>query len=219
MSFILDALKKSESDRQRQTGPALFEVKIAPPKSRFPLWAVSIAVLLAVNAAVGGWLLLRHSSSSPAQAPAAVPALAQSPAPVTSGAAPSAALTTEAITTAPAGSGPPAAAPAQPSPATLAQPTRTYSAGAGTGRTDAVGAATSPAPIGAGGSGEPTLATNGKPSELPQGSSQEAPTANPDDYAPAAEPKAGPGLGSHVKVGTSSGYILYQDAAVVPGAT
>src|SRR5205823_4881514 len=31
MSFILDALKKSESDRQRRSGPALFEVKVAPP--------------------------------------------------------------------------------------------------------------------------------------------------------------------------------------------
>ena len=29
MSFILDALKKSESDRQRQSAPALFEVKVA----------------------------------------------------------------------------------------------------------------------------------------------------------------------------------------------
>src|SRR6185437_14345376 len=62
MSFILDALKKSESDRQRQSGPALFEVKIAPPKARFPLWAVAIAVLLGVNLVIGGWLLLRHTS-------------------------------------------------------------------------------------------------------------------------------------------------------------
>jgi len=28
MSFILDALKKSEHDRQRQASPALFEVKV-----------------------------------------------------------------------------------------------------------------------------------------------------------------------------------------------
>ena len=46
MSFILDALKKSESDRQRQNGPALFEVKVAPPRTRLPLWAMAIAVLL-----------------------------------------------------------------------------------------------------------------------------------------------------------------------------
>ena len=36
MSFILDALKKSESDRQRQSGPALFEVKVAAPRTRLP---------------------------------------------------------------------------------------------------------------------------------------------------------------------------------------
>ena len=44
MSFILDALKKSENDRQRQSAPALFEVKVAAPRRRFPLWAVALAV-------------------------------------------------------------------------------------------------------------------------------------------------------------------------------
>ena len=34
MSFILDALKKSETDRQRQASPALFEVKVAAPRFR-----------------------------------------------------------------------------------------------------------------------------------------------------------------------------------------
>jgi len=59
MSFILDALKKSENDRQRQTGPALFEVRVAPPKSKFPILAVSIVSLLVVNLGVVGWLMLR----------------------------------------------------------------------------------------------------------------------------------------------------------------
>ena len=45
MSFILDALKKSETDRQRQTSPALFEVKVAAPRHKFPVWAVGLAVL------------------------------------------------------------------------------------------------------------------------------------------------------------------------------
>src|SRR4030088_161219 len=62
MSFIHDALKKSESDRQRQSGPALFEVKVAPPKSRFPVWAIAIAALLVVNMISVGWMLLRRSS-------------------------------------------------------------------------------------------------------------------------------------------------------------
>jgi hypothetical protein len=64
MSFILDALKKSENDRQRQTGPALFEVKVAQPKAGFPVWAIAIVALLAVNMVIVGWLLLRHSSRS-----------------------------------------------------------------------------------------------------------------------------------------------------------
>jgi len=60
MSFILDALKKSESDRQRQSGPALFEVKVPPPRRALPLWALAIGVLLAVNLVIIGWMMLRH---------------------------------------------------------------------------------------------------------------------------------------------------------------
>jgi Type II secretion system protein B len=61
MSIILDALKKSESDQQRQSGPALFEVKVAPPKARLPVWAIAIAALLVVNMIVVGYFLLRRS--------------------------------------------------------------------------------------------------------------------------------------------------------------
>ena len=64
MSFILDALKKSETDRQRQTGPALFEVKVAPPKAGFPVWAIAIVVLLVINMVIVGWMLLRRSSKA-----------------------------------------------------------------------------------------------------------------------------------------------------------
>ncbi|HXZ59238.1 MAG TPA: general secretion pathway protein GspB [Steroidobacteraceae bacterium] len=71
MSFILDALKKSESDRQRQGGPALFEVKVAPPRRVLPAWAVVIAVLFVANLAVVGWLLLRHGTPAAEAAPAA----------------------------------------------------------------------------------------------------------------------------------------------------
>ena len=60
MSFILDALKKSESDRQRQNGPSLFEVKVAPPRRRLPIWALAIAVLLGINVIVISWMLLRR---------------------------------------------------------------------------------------------------------------------------------------------------------------
>ena len=74
MSFILDALKKSESDRQRQSGPALFEVKVTPPKPRFPYWALALAGLLVINIAVGAWVYLRRPlAQSPEAAAAALP--------------------------------------------------------------------------------------------------------------------------------------------------
>jgi general secretion pathway protein B len=97
MSFILDALKKSESDRQRQSGPALFEVKVAPPRRGLPLWAIAIAVLLGVNLIIIAWMMLRHpraeaavtvtppplvAAASPAAGGAAAPAQQQGQAPL-----------------------------------------------------------------------------------------------------------------------------------------
>src|SRR3981189_1109179 len=83
MSFILDARNKSESDRQRQTGPALFEVKVAPPKARFPVWAVAIVGLLVINMMIVGWLLLRRPSRGDETAAAAqnTPPAASAPTP------------------------------------------------------------------------------------------------------------------------------------------
>ncbi len=76
MSIILDALKKSESDQQRQSGPALFEVRVAPPKARFPVWAIAIVALLAINMLVVGYMLLRRSSHSDDTAAANTPGVA-----------------------------------------------------------------------------------------------------------------------------------------------
>jgi general secretion pathway protein B len=78
MSFILDALKKSETDRQRQASPALFEVKVAQPRRRFPLWAAGLAVLLGVNMLVLVWVLLRRPETPVAQAAPASPAILSS---------------------------------------------------------------------------------------------------------------------------------------------
>jgi len=74
VSFILDALKKSETDRQRQASPALFEVKVAAPRRRFPAWAIGLAALLAVNVAVLAWVLLRQPAAGPSGASIASPA-------------------------------------------------------------------------------------------------------------------------------------------------
>jgi general secretion pathway protein B len=69
MSFILDALKKSESERQRQSGPALLEMRIVRPSRALPAWAVVIGALLIVSVAVLAWLALRPATSRAGGAP------------------------------------------------------------------------------------------------------------------------------------------------------
>ena len=52
MSFILDALKKSESARQRADAPALYEMKMAPARPRVATWLIVLAALLVINIVV-----------------------------------------------------------------------------------------------------------------------------------------------------------------------
>lgn len=88
MSFILDALKKSESERHRHSGPVLMDVRIAPPRRRIPLWAWVIAAVLLVNLTVLAWMLWlsparRAGNPAPAAAvtvPSATPPAATTPA-------------------------------------------------------------------------------------------------------------------------------------------
>jgi general secretion pathway protein B len=61
MSFILDALKKSEAERNRKTGPVLMDMRIAHPRRRLPVWVWVIAVVLLANLALLGYVLLRGS--------------------------------------------------------------------------------------------------------------------------------------------------------------
>jgi general secretion pathway protein B len=49
MSLILDALKKAEAERARQSGPTLLELRVTPPRRRWPAWSVLIGILLVVN--------------------------------------------------------------------------------------------------------------------------------------------------------------------------
>jgi|SRR5687768_15891779 general secretion pathway protein B len=81
MSFILDALKKSEGERQRQSGPAMFEVRVAPPRSRVPVWAAIVGGLLLVNLVIVAWLLMRAPAENDAIAATAQPTEAAAPAP------------------------------------------------------------------------------------------------------------------------------------------
>jgi len=65
MSFILDALKKSEIERQRQLQPGLMDTPLAQRRVRLPLWAVLLGALLAVNIVV---LLMLMRNGAPALA-------------------------------------------------------------------------------------------------------------------------------------------------------
>jgi general secretion pathway protein B len=74
MSLILDALKKSEAERQRQAGPTLLEVRVARPQRRYPLWALAVGILLAVNMVLLLVFVLRPSDGAGAPSSAAAPA-------------------------------------------------------------------------------------------------------------------------------------------------
>lgn len=63
MSFILDALKKSENERQRQVGPSLADVQVGRRRIEKPWWAVAVAALLVVNLGVLLVVLLRNDDA------------------------------------------------------------------------------------------------------------------------------------------------------------
>jgi general secretion pathway protein B len=79
MSFILDALKKSELERQRQSAPGLIDNGIAERRKRLPIWAVALGILLGVNLIVLAFTLTRKSA--PAGTPAALVSRAADPVP------------------------------------------------------------------------------------------------------------------------------------------
>jgi len=78
MSFILDALKKSEIERQRQNVPGLMDTHMAARRSRLPVWAIALIALLAINLLVLTFVLVRRSAPAApaprhAQTPEAAP--------------------------------------------------------------------------------------------------------------------------------------------------
>jgi general secretion pathway protein B len=83
MSFILDALRKSEIERQRQHGPSMAEFPVARLDRRLPVALVVIGLLLAVNIAVVLYFMLRDTSgpTAPVAASAAAPASAPNASP------------------------------------------------------------------------------------------------------------------------------------------
>lgn len=80
MSFILDALKKSENERQRQVGPSLADVQVSQRHNNKPWWVVAVGALLVLNLGVLLVVLMRDGdakSSAPQAAPANAPATVQ----------------------------------------------------------------------------------------------------------------------------------------------
>jgi general secretion pathway protein B len=192
MSFILDALKKSESDRQRQSGPSLFEVKVAPPRRTLPIWAMAIGVLLGVNAVVVSWMLLRHAPAQQPAAggPAAAPPVVNAP-------------RTVAPTT-------PATAAAASTPSVASAPGAALRSAAPSPTATASSAAASPA----GPSRQPPASAAPLAGTEPGGTQADA-GGNPSDYAPAVEPAAAPDAGA--SAGTAGDLPLYQQVVTSDG--
>ena len=113
MSFILDALRKSELERQRQSGPSIAELPVARDNRRLPLALLAIGLLLAVNVGVLLYFMMRDTK-------VAAPAIET-------------AATAAAIAAAPVAIAPmpqPAPQPAMPPQATAAPPEDTSAADA-----------------------------------------------------------------------------------------
>jgi general secretion pathway protein B len=71
MSFILDALRKSEHERQRQAEPGIADIRAGTRgRTGFPVWALALGALLLLNVIVVAVVVFR-SNSTPAAAPAA----------------------------------------------------------------------------------------------------------------------------------------------------
>lgn len=205
MSFILDALKKSENDRQRQTAPGMFEVKVAPPKARFPLWAVGLGLLLGINLLVLVGLLLREGRSERAATQiAAAPATESSVASPAANAAPQAPAAQVPVGVATSSQGP------------VATVTVTVPTGVAPNVTVAPGAQGFPQPGLAPAAG--VVAPSAAPPlvEEPVLSSQEEPIApdfDPADYAPAVSPSAAPRASGR----TAGGGLPTRDDVVTSG--
>ena len=78
MSFILDALKKSETERQQQSGPEFSSVPSSAGEPQPLKWLWILAALLGVNAVVLLGILFRPDTSPALPAPD-VPAQAEAP--------------------------------------------------------------------------------------------------------------------------------------------
>jgi general secretion pathway protein B len=73
MSFILDALRKSEHERQRAAMPGIAQVPFGLPRRQMPAWPIAVIVVLAIAVlALGGawWRSARQEPVAAADPPA-----------------------------------------------------------------------------------------------------------------------------------------------------
>ncbi len=74
MSFILDALRKSEHERQRQSGPSIAELPAGRAMRESPTMMLAVIALIALNLGVLAFFLLRSGGEE--NTAATLPALA-----------------------------------------------------------------------------------------------------------------------------------------------
>jgi general secretion pathway protein B len=72
MSFILDALRKSESERQREAAPTLTRAPLAPHRRRTPVWTWAVIVGLSLALLALGATLWLDTRDQDMLAPATV---------------------------------------------------------------------------------------------------------------------------------------------------
>ena len=83
MSFILDALRKSEHERQRRAGPVVADLGVTPRRSNALPVMIAVGALLAINLAVIAYFALRDDAP-----PASVIAAQETPPPTAAAASP-----------------------------------------------------------------------------------------------------------------------------------
>lgn len=87
MSFILDALRKSENARLRQEHPAMFDARPVATRRRFPAWFLALGLLLGLNLLALLYVLLRDERNAAVMPDGSVPGVASpisAPAPAAS---------------------------------------------------------------------------------------------------------------------------------------
>ena len=78
MSFILDALRKSEHERQRSAVPGLSQVPLATPPAHLPRWVLVVIGVLAVSVVVLGGAWWQSARVPSVASTAAVPMIERS---------------------------------------------------------------------------------------------------------------------------------------------